>query len=366
MTGKRSLRYRSAADMPPAMQRLLQQQGATTPMAPIPRDHIVAPDPVAMDYGRKPIHVKHTSGVMNKTEARYAQHLDALISTGEVSWWGFELIKLRLAATRCWFSVDFLVRMKGGSFELHEVKGDVNEGLVRAYGERVRALSAMADMYRAQVEGAKAAGEINVQRLEQARLRIQTFGVKVDAWAKGWDGYRAQVEAETAGLRYFETQGNIYANRVQAWKGQVEAQDTRARTEIASQGQQLELYRAQLAGVAARIQGDTASGELAARIYQAKVAGFAAEGQMSASEVNAINDSQRIKLDGSRLVFDAARSNAEIASNVGMKRIEYAIDANRGIAQIWAQLAASVFSGMNLSGSIGYNSNASVVSSITS
>ena len=123
MTGKRSLRYRSAADMPPAMQRLLQQQGAPTPMAPIPRDRIVAPDPVAMDYGRNPIHVKHTSGVMNKTEARYAQHLDAMIATGEVSWWGFELIKLRLAATRCWFSVDFLVRMKGGSFELHEVKG---------------------------------------------------------------------------------------------------------------------------------------------------------------------------------------------------------------------------------------------------
>ena len=57
MTGKRSLRYRSAADMPPAMQRLLQQQDAPTPMAPIPRDRIVAPDPVAMDYGRKPIHV---------------------------------------------------------------------------------------------------------------------------------------------------------------------------------------------------------------------------------------------------------------------------------------------------------------------
>lgn len=298
------------------------------------------------------------------TQAAFIQVFEAQVALHNAQWEGFkaeaQVYESRIRA------LNAQAEVLKTRIEAEKVKGDVNEGLVRAYGERVRALSAMADMYRAQVEGAKAAGEINVQRLEQARLRIQTFGVKVDAWAKGWDGYRAQVEAETAGLRYFETQGNIYANRVQAWKGQVEAQDTRARTEIASQGQQLELYRAQLAGVAARIQGDTASGELAARIYQAKVAGFAAEGQMSASEVNAINDSQRIKLDGSRLVFDAARSNAEIASNVGMKRIEYAIDANRGIAQIWAQLAASVFSGMNLSGSIGYNSNASVVSSITS
>lgn len=297
------------------------------------------------------------------TQAAFIQVFEAQVALHNAQWEGFKaeasVFESRIRALSA--QADVLK----SRIEAEKVKGDVNEGLVRAYGEKVRAMSAMADMYRAQVEGAKAKGEINVQRLEQARLRIQTFGTKVDAWAKGWDGYRAQVEAETAGLRYFETQGNIYANRVQAWKGQVEAQDTRARTEIASQGQQLELYRAQLAGVAARIQGDTASGELAARIYQAKVAGFAAEGQMSASEVNAINDSQRIKLDGSRLVFDAARANAEIAANVGLKRIEYAIDANRGTAQIWSQLAASVFSGMNLSGSIGYNSNASVVSSIT-
>lgn len=137
MSGKRSLRYGSTADMPPAMRALVEHQDATrqrradllamqsapTPLAPVPRVAIVAPDPVALDYGRRPRHVEHRSGEMNKTEARYAQHLDALIAAGEVSWYGFEVIKLRLAANRCWFSVDFLVRMKAGGFELHEVKG---------------------------------------------------------------------------------------------------------------------------------------------------------------------------------------------------------------------------------------------------
>lgn len=142
MSGKRSLRYGSTADMPPAMRALVEHQDATrprradllamqsapTPLAPVPRAAIVAPDPVALDYGRRPRHVKHVSGEMNKTEARYAKHLDGLIAAGEVSWWGFELIKLRLAANRCWFSVDFLVRMKAGGFELHEVKGRKGDG----------------------------------------------------------------------------------------------------------------------------------------------------------------------------------------------------------------------------------------------
>lgn len=239
--------------------------------------------------------------------------------------------------------------------EAEKVKGDVNEGLVRAFGEKIRALSSLADMYRAQVEGAKAKGEINVQRLEQARLRITTFGVKVDAWAKGWDGYRAQVEAEGLGLRYYETLGNIYGTQIQGFKGQVEAQDTRTRSEIAAQNQQIELFKATIAGVATRIQGETAAGELNVRAFQGLVGMYEAEGQMSAAEVGSINDSQRTVLDGSKLVFETARTNATMAADIAMKRVDQAIEAGKGSAQIWAQLAASIYSGMNFSAGIGYN-----------
>lgn len=293
------------------------------------------------------------------TQAAFIQVFEAQVALHNAQWEGFkadgQVFESRIRALQAQADVEKT------RIEAQKAIGEVNETLVRAYGEKVRAIGEMTRVYLAQVEGAKAKGEINVQRLEQARLRIQTFSVKVDAWGKGWDGYKAQVEAETAGLRYWETQGNIYANRVSAWKGQVEAQDTRARTLLASQGQELEVFRATLAGVAARIQGDTASGELMARVYQSKVAGYAAEGQMSAAEVNSINDSQRTILDGSRLTFETAKGNAEISANVGLKRIEYAMDANRGAAQIWAQLAASVFSGLNFSGSVGYsNQNAAV------
>jgi len=37
------------------------------------------------------------AGTMNKTEARYAQHLEQLMRAGDVLWWKFEGVKLRLA-----------------------------------------------------------------------------------------------------------------------------------------------------------------------------------------------------------------------------------------------------------------------------
>lgn len=62
------------------------------------------------------------TGVMNKTEEAYAQYLDALRAAGEVLWFRFEGIKLRLA-DNTFYSPDFAVMRADGQLEAHEVKG---------------------------------------------------------------------------------------------------------------------------------------------------------------------------------------------------------------------------------------------------
>lgn len=63
-----------------------------------------------------------TPGVMNKTEARYAERLETLRLAGEVLWYAFESVKLRLA-DRTHYTPDFIVMMADGTTEFHEVKG---------------------------------------------------------------------------------------------------------------------------------------------------------------------------------------------------------------------------------------------------
>lgn len=62
------------------------------------------------------------SGKKNKTEERYAAHLELLKSAGEILWYEFEPLNLRLA-DRCFYKVDFMVVTKDGTVEIHEVKG---------------------------------------------------------------------------------------------------------------------------------------------------------------------------------------------------------------------------------------------------
>ncbi len=62
------------------------------------------------------------TGTMNKTEAAYDAYLRGLQHVGEVIWFKFEAVKLRLADST-FYTGDFIVLGKDGFIEIHEVKG---------------------------------------------------------------------------------------------------------------------------------------------------------------------------------------------------------------------------------------------------
>lgn len=87
---------------------------------------------VAVAQGHKPVvhreavPIQARRGVMNKTEAAYELELRARKMAGEVRWYGFECVKLRLA-DGAWYCPDFLVELADGSIEAHETKGHMRE-----------------------------------------------------------------------------------------------------------------------------------------------------------------------------------------------------------------------------------------------
>ena len=59
---------------------------------------------------------------MNKTEDAYAQTLELRKRAGEIAWYRFEGLKLRLA-DKTFYTPDFAVMLADGQIECHEVKG---------------------------------------------------------------------------------------------------------------------------------------------------------------------------------------------------------------------------------------------------
>ena len=61
-------------------------------------------------------------GERNKTEAKYEAHLERLMAAGEIQWFKFEAIKIRIG-DNCFLTPDFAVMAADSTLELHDVKG---------------------------------------------------------------------------------------------------------------------------------------------------------------------------------------------------------------------------------------------------
>lgn len=59
---------------------------------------------------------------MTRIERDYGEHLLAQKAAGEVAWYGYEALTLKLADD-CRFTVDWSVMLASGDMELHECKG---------------------------------------------------------------------------------------------------------------------------------------------------------------------------------------------------------------------------------------------------
>jgi len=66
------------------------------------------------------------AGTMNKTEALYASELELRRRAGDILWYKFEGLKLRLA-DNTFLTVDFVVMRSDSELEMHEVKGFMQE-----------------------------------------------------------------------------------------------------------------------------------------------------------------------------------------------------------------------------------------------
>ena len=78
----------------------------------------VRSDPKAAMYAKGRL----KAGEMNATERAYHQHLAQRQHAGEIVWFKFEGVKLRLA-DNTFYTPDFMVMGATGLIEMHEVKG---------------------------------------------------------------------------------------------------------------------------------------------------------------------------------------------------------------------------------------------------
>jgi hypothetical protein len=119
-----AIRYSSLNEAPASVRRAAEQ-AAQREARPAASAHPYRPGAISSGPAKgvnATGRVRHRAGEMNGTEQSYALHLQERVAKGEVLWWSFEAIRLRLA-DKTTLTVDFFVVLASGALEAHELKG---------------------------------------------------------------------------------------------------------------------------------------------------------------------------------------------------------------------------------------------------
>ena len=240
-----------------------------------------------------------------------------------------------------------------GQLEAARLAGDINEQRIRIYTEEVRAQLAHIEIYKAQIDGARAFVDMSRSRVDQYRALVEGFSARVEAKRSEFQAWGEEARAEGQKADIYRSTVSAFAERVRAYGSQVDAILSPIRAKSDAERLKLEAFQATLGAVRERIsargllvQAESTKYDGLARIYTAKVGAF---GENSRSAIAAYS----AQVEAARAQASIGIENARVFSENAGRNATLAVEAQRGIATVGAQLAAGTLSAINLSANLG-------------
>lgn len=230
--------------------------------------------------------------------------------------------------------------------------GEINVQRTQVYTEQVRSQLARAEIYRAQIEGGRALIEAERAKIEGFREEVNAYVAQVQAHGAEWEAYRTQVMAQAEQGRMYSVLADVYSTRVDVWK-------TKSQTKFATQEADLKVAEAflrqhdnQVKTIAVRLDAhralmaaQTAQNEAVARMYQADTTVEATVSEANARAFQA--ETERSRVHSEILLRDASMQIQQLNSRTGLL-----LEALKTGASASSQLAASSLSAFSIGANV--------------
>lgn len=221
--------------------------------------------------------------------------------------------------------------------EGEQTKANINTALVQQYKAQIEAGMALVEIYKAQVGGAQTLIQLEQTKINAAGERIRAYVAAVNAETAKVEAYKAGVQAEATKVTVYEAKVRAFAAKVGAQAERARAETSRYSALYQAKASEWEGYKAQVGAESERIKalGIQSSTQLDA--FKASVSAITAQAETQSTvwraSMSQYEASQNISIQTAKINNDAIimTNNARL-------------DAAKTGAQIYAQLAASSYS----------------------
>lgn len=202
-------------------------------------------------------------------------------------------------------------------------------------------------LYEAELGSRRIEVETEGLKIDFYRAQIEDYVAKVNEQNTEFNLYQANVNGELAKVELYKAELEAYRTEVEAAVASIEGESTRVSALTKIEDLKLDEYKARLDRY--KVLKEVAIEELRSQvdIYEADINRYiAAIGQAKANEELKLSASAReeaLELETAKASLEEARINAEIA----IKNKQLNLEANRGIVQMYSNLASAAANTIN-------------------
>ena len=230
--------------------------------------------------------------------------------------------------------------------------GQLNQQLVDIYKVKLDAFLTGVEVYKAQIQGAEIQVRAELNKVEVYKAQIEAYSALLGAERVKYEIYNTTVDAEQVKAQIYTAQVDAYGRRIEAYRSNVAAEVAKVEALSRVNEVQSKIYSDRVAAWKAGIDADTANLASFVEVYRANLTKYTA--LLSAEQYRLAGESRNfeLELESERARVDTLLKQADQAiaqlqhvSNIGLSATEIASKVN-------AQLAASAMSAINVSAGI--------------
>jgi len=239
--------------------------------------------------------------------------------------------------------------------EAAKAKGEINTQSIQAFSETIKAQGVRSDVYRSEVEGFKSGIDAQRALIEGHRSEVEAYKARVEAYGIEWNAVRSQIEAEVAKGTLYGTIVDGYSSRVNIWAKKQDVAIANTTANINNSEALLRRHDNQVKVLITRLQAletfnkaQSLQSEQEARMYEAEARVEGAAVDADTRIFNAETERARARSDAANR--DAALQIQQVTTIAGLL-----LRSLESAAQATSQLAASSLSAVNFSAGVSSN-----------
>lgn len=243
--------------------------------------------------------------------------------------------------------------------EGERARGEINTQRVQLYGEQVKALGLLYDQYRTAMEAVKIEADIEKTRVDAYKSEVDAFDARWRAHASEWQGYSAGMEGEGRRVDVYKALLDAGMKRVDAWGIAQNVKIEAAKLNIGYEGLKADTWKAGLSGFVAQVQAESARVGAVAGAVDAKAKIYGADAQIEIAASAAADRTLQVGLQAAESAADVQLKNADTALRRAQFMVENLISIRSTVANVAGQLAASSMSAVSYSANLGSSTSTS-------